>query len=233
MTVTVDTAPTAQSRVPELFNGDRLTRHEFERRYAAMPNIKKAELIEGVVYMPSPVSARHAIPHSRILTWLGTYQASTPCTNTADNPTLRLDLENEPQPDAVLFIEPNCGGQARVSPDGYLEGAPELIVEIAFTSASIDLHDKFRVYRRSGVREYIVWRTEMQHIDWWELREDDYVPLTTDERGVVASRVFPGLCLDVAAILADDMKRVLATLQACLNTREHSDFVTLLSQHAK
>ena len=38
-----------------LENGDRLTRAEFERRYAAMPRLKKAELIEGIVYVPSPV----------------------------------------------------------------------------------------------------------------------------------------------------------------------------------
>lgn len=124
---------------PRLENGDRLTRHEFERRYAAMPGIKKAELIEGVVHMPSPASAWHAIAHQRINLWLGTYQMHTPCTEIADSATLRLDLENELQPDAVLFIEQACSGRVRVSTDGYLEGAPELIAEIAFTNASIDL----------------------------------------------------------------------------------------------
>lgn len=214
---------------PRLENGDRLTRHEFERRYAAMPGIKKAELIEGVVHMPSPVSARHAIAHQRINLWLGTYQMHTPCIEIAANATLRLDLENELQPDAVLFIEQACGGRVRVSTDGYLEGAPELIAEIAFTSASIDLHAKFKVYRRSGVREYLVWQTETRRIDWWALREDDYFLIAANEHGIIASRVFPGLRLDVPAMLADDMRRVMQALQAGLASAEHAAFVTRLA----
>ena len=42
-------------RILPLEHGDHLTREEFERRYEAMPHVRKAELIEGVVYMPSPV----------------------------------------------------------------------------------------------------------------------------------------------------------------------------------
>ena len=58
-------------RPPPLFNGDHLTRSEFERRYAAQPHIKKAELIEGVVHMPLPVHLdQHSKPHSRIVFFL-------------------------------------------------------------------------------------------------------------------------------------------------------------------
>ena len=128
----------------ELCAGDRLTRAEFERRYSAMPAVKKAELIEGVVYMPSPVSHQnHGRPHSMLIAWLGHYWAATPGVDVGDNATVRLDLENEPQPDALLRILPNCGGQSR-DEDSYIAAAPELIAEVAASSASYDLHDKLR-----------------------------------------------------------------------------------------
>src|SRR5208282_6607351 len=114
MSVTAPTNPqkTDAASIPELENGDRLTREEFERRYEAMPNLKKAELIEGVVYMPSPVrQRRHSRPHLHLCTWLGHYEAGTPGVEGGDNGSIRLDLDNEPQPDAFLFIQPECGGQ--------------------------------------------------------------------------------------------------------------------------
>ena len=155
-----------------LANGDRLTRQEFERRYAARPDLKKAELIEGVVYMPSPVHfAAHAEPHGVVLAWLVTYCALTPGVRVADNATVRLDLDNEPQPDALLRIEPAAGGRSRLSADDYVEGAPELIVEIAASSASYDLHDKMRAYRRNGVPEYLVWRVYENQFDWFVLAD--------------------------------------------------------------
>ena len=132
-----------QLTIPPLENGDRLTRFEFERRYNAMPHLKKAELIEGVVYMPAAVRFRsHAQPHSRIMGWVLVYETATPGIILGDNATVRLDLDNEPQPDAVLLIEEQCGGQARLSEDDYVEGAPELVAEIAASSAAIDLGDK-------------------------------------------------------------------------------------------
>lgn len=209
-----------------LENGDRLARREFERRYAARPNIKKAELIEGVVYMPSPVHfAGHGEPHLAILTWLGTYCAFTPGVRAADNATIRLDLDNEPQPDALLRIEPQVGGRSRLSEDDYVEGAPELIIEIAASSAAYDLHDKLRAYRRNGVQEYLVWRVYEKRIDWFVLTDDDYRPLLPDTAGLLHSRVFPGLCLAVEALVAGDVARVLAELQHGISTPEHATFV--------
>jgi Uma2 family endonuclease len=146
-----------------LENGDRLTRQEFERRYEAILGLKKAELIEGVVYVPAALRyRRHGKPHGLIMTWLGVYEAATPGVESADNTTVRLDWENEPQPDALLRIDEACGGQSWISEDDYVEGAPELIVEIAASSASYDLHDKLRVYRRNGVLEYLVWQAAEQ-----------------------------------------------------------------------
>lgn len=220
----------ATARIPELVNGDRLTRCEFERRYAATPEIKKAELIEGVVYTPSPVRLTgHAKPHSAILGVLLVYAAHTPGVSVADNATVRLDLDNEPQPDVSLWIDEEAGGQSRVGDDDYLEGAPELIVEVAASSASIDMHAKRDVYRRSGVREYIVWRTHEKRIDWSELSDGEYRPLPHDHAGVLRSRIFPGLRLAVSALLEGDLAGALAELDAGLQSPEHHAFVARLA----
>jgi hypothetical protein len=158
--------------VPPLQAGDRLSRPEFERRFDSTPNLKKAELIEGVVYMPPPVSDKyHGRPHFDLITWLGMYRSATPGVVGGDNGSLRLDLDNEPQPDAYLRILSECGGQSRIDAEGYVEGAPELVAEVAASSVSYDLHVKLNVYRRHGVREYIVWRVLDEAIDWFVLRE--------------------------------------------------------------
>jgi Uma2 family endonuclease len=212
-----------------LESGDRLSRAEFERRYQALPQLKKAELIEGVVYVASPVRIRkHANPHGQMITWLGVYEAATPGVMLGDNPTVRLDLDNEPQPDALLRIDEAKEGQSRISQDDYIEGAPELIVEIAASSASYDLHDKLRAYRRNGVCEYLVWLTQEQAFRWYILQEGDYVQQQPDELGILRSRVFPGLQLAVEALLSGDMQQVLAVLQAGIDSEPHQQFVALL-----
>jgi Uma2 family endonuclease len=221
------------NRVPPLQTGDLLSRREFERRHEAMPHIKKAELIEGVVYMGSPVhDEAHASPHANMVVWVGLYRAATPAVRIADNATLRLDPDNEPQPDIVARLDPQSGGKSRRTEDDYIEGAPELIVEIAATSASIDLRDKKRIYRRAGVQEYIVWQVYERQIDWWELREGEYLPLQPDSTGVIHSHIFPGLWLDVRAMLSDDLTKVLATLQLGIGTSEHTAFVDRLQTKA-
>jgi len=217
-------------KLPPLENGDRLTRPEFERRYQAMPHIKKAELIEGVVYMASPLRFEpHAEPHGQIITWLGVYHAATPGVRLGDNATVRLDMDNEPQPDGLLRLNESVGGRSRLSDDGYVEGAPELIVEVAASSASYDLRDKLRVYRRNGVQEYLVWQVYDQRLDWFRLREGEYVPLQPDAARVVHSEVFPGLWLAVPALLEGNLAQVLAVLQQGLTTSEHAAFVEQLS----
>ena len=220
--------------LPPLENGDRLTRPEFERRYHAMPELRKAELIEGVVYMASPLRFRpHAKPHGRLITWLGVYEAATPCIEMGIEPTVRLDIDNEPQPDGVLLISTESGGHSTLSEDEYVEGAPELVVEIAASSAAIDLGDKKRAYRRSGVQEYIVWQVFDQKIDWFQLQDGDYVSLVPDEQGVLHSQVFPGLWLNVEAMLRGEMRSVLAVLQTGIESAEHQAFVQKLELRDK
>ncbi|MEG3975600.1 Uma2 family endonuclease [Microcoleus sp. herbarium8] len=211
-----------------LESGDRLTRHEFERRYEMMPHGKKAELIEGVVYMAAALRHRkHGKPHSLIMTWLGVYYAATPGVDLSDAATVRLDEDSEPQPDALLRID--VGGQSTVSDDDYLEGAPELVVEIAASSASYDLHDKLRIYRRHRVQEYLVWRTYQQRFDWLRLREGEYIALEPNADGIICSEIFPGLQLSVSALLAGNLAEVLVVLQQGLDTAEHQAFVEQLS----
>lgn len=217
--------------VPPLANGDRLSRDEFERRYRAMPHLEKAELVEGTVHMPSPVSHQsHGGPHALVVTWLGTYRGATPGVELTAHATVRLDQDNEPQPDASLFIDPARGGQTRLDAAGYLEGAPELVVEVSGTTASYDLHDKLNAYRRNGVREYLVWRVEDEAIDWFVLREGKFVALLPDADGVLKSTVFPGLWLDPASMPDRDFAGVFHRLQEGLGTPAHAAFVRDLAR---
>ena len=227
-TTTPDFAP-APVFIPPLEQGDRLSRAEFERRYHAMPHVKKAELIEGVVYLPSPVrQKRHSGPHTDAIGWLHNYKAATPGVDTGDNATVRLDLDNEPQPDAVLFIEPEYGGQIRISEDDYIENAPELVVEVASSSASYDLDPKLKVYRRNGVLEYIVWRVLDKELDWFILREGVYQRHVATPDGLLKSEAFPGLWLDAQALLARRHADVALALKAGLASPKHAQFVEKL-----
>ncbi len=222
---------TIPGNIPSLSNGDRLTRHEFERRYESMPRLKKAELINGVVYTQPSVSANHAKAHGFIVCWLGNYCAATPGVRSGDNATVRLDMDNEVQPDALLQLEPTAGGKSKISEDDYLEGAPELVIEIAASSASIDLHDKLKVYRRNGVQEYIVWQVYDKRVDWFELQDGEYLPLARDEEsGAHKSKVFPGLYLSAKALLDGDLAGVLAELQKGLASPDHEKFVRRLKE---
>ncbi|MEA5565917.1 Uma2 family endonuclease [Anabaena sp. UHCC 0399] len=223
--------PPKHRTIPLLENGDKLTRYEFERRYNAMSNLRKAELIEGIVYiMPAALRFRsHGQPHGWILTWLGTYEAATPGVALGVEPTVRLDLDNEPQPDAVLIITPEAGGQTRLSDDDYIEGAPELIIEIAASSVAIDLHGKKQAYRRNGVKEYIVWQVLEQKLSWFYLEQGEYLELVPDDDKILRSRIFPGLWLAIADLLAGNIQSVLAVLQSGLQSAEHATFVKKLA----
>ncbi len=210
------------STTPFLENGDRLNRWEFEKRYQAMGKIQKAELIEGVVYMPAALRFRsHGQPHANLMIWLGMYKIATPKVELGDNVTIRLDLDNAPQPDGVLLID---GGQTKISEDDYIEGAPELIVEVAASTATYDLHDKKNAYRRNGVLEYLVWRVYDNEIDWFSLEAGKYILLSPDNTGIIRSQVFPSLWLAIPSLLSGNMNDVLAVLQKGLESPEYKIF---------
>ncbi len=199
-----------QITIPPLENGDHLSASEFLRRYEAMPAVKKAELIQGIVYMASPVRiAEHGEPDGIINTWLGTYAAHHGGVRHAINTTLLLGPDDTPQPDGLLFRD---GGSCRVDPSGYLCGPPELVVEIAASSVSRDAREKLVTYRRARIAEYLLWRVEDEVIEWFVLEQDEYRPLPIGESGIVESRTFPGLRLDVPAALRFEAGAVLAAL---------------------
>jgi Uma2 family endonuclease len=209
-TTVLDISPPETDQIPPLENGDHLSASEFLRRYEAMPEVKKAELIQGIVVMASPVRTDvHAEPDNLIQAWLGYYAAYRKGVRAAANATLRLGPDDVPQPDAILFREP---GGATLDSKGYLRGSPELIVEIAASSVSKDAREKLVSYRRAGVREYLLWRVRDRAIDWFSLEEDEYRPLPTDD-GVIKSRIFPGLWLHLAAAIAGDRAVVMDTLR--------------------
>ena len=192
----------------QLENGAVMTRAEFHRLYSESADLEHVELIEGVVYLPSPVKIPdHARPQAIAIEWLVAYALGRIGIEWCPPGTVLLDDQNEPEPDAMLY---------RLRPgrfeDGYLLGAPELAVEIANSSVSRDLHQKKRAYERNGVLEYIVWRVQDAAIDWFELRDGAYVRREPDDAGIIESTVFPGLRMDVAAMLADERNRALATL---------------------
>jgi Uma2 family endonuclease len=216
---------------PPLVNGDQLTRAEFERRYAGMSGVNKAQLIEGVVYMPSPVRYEaHGKPHAILSAWAGYYAAKTPgLLGFGDNGTVRLDNDNEPQPDLFLMLPGHLSGKAKVDEEDYISGPPALVCEVAASSVSIDLHHKKTAYRRNGVQEYLVWRTEDSAVDWFSLVGGDFIPLAPASDGTFRSGIFPGLWLNPAHVQNADLPALFALLDRGTSTPEHADFVKRLS----
>ena len=209
---------------PGLRDGDRLDAGEFHRRYLAMPFVKSAQLIDGVVQMASPVYLdQHGGPHSDIVFWLGYFRSSLQRLRVADNTSLRIDTANEVQPDAMLLLDPDRSGGTWLE-GRLLRGSPELIVEIAGSSARLDAGAKRDLYERIGVREYLLWRVPEQRIDWWRLADGRFLPLNPDEQGILRSAVFPGLWLNVPALIAGRMDLVKTTLDAGLAGAEHLAF---------
>lgn len=225
-------AKAPKERIPPLQNGDRLTAEEYDRRYEAMPPGFNAELIKGVVYVASPVSLDdHGGPHFDLIGWLCIYRIATPGIRGADNTTLRLHLNNRPQPDACLLIDPVSGGLVRIV-NRYIVGGPELAAEVSGTSESLDLGDKLDVYRDNGVREYVVWRVFDEEIDWFVLRGDQYERLPLSPDGIYRSEVLPGLWLDPAPLLRGDMERVAQVAQQGIADPTHAEFVARLRRQA-
>jgi len=221
-----------QSNLP-LRNGDRLDAEEFCRRWDFTPNLKHAELIGGQVFMNPPISAgSHGVPHVDILGWLWNYAGRTPGTQAISESSVHFGPKDLPQPDAMLRIREESGGTSFLKQE-ELYGTPELIVEVAARAAAYDLFDKKQAYLRYSVPEYLVWIVYEQKFVWFELREEQYVQRSANRSGVLTSAVFPGLWLDTRAILAQNQKRLLGTLQKGLDSPEHAEFVTKLKSLAR
>jgi hypothetical protein len=222
---------TVEQKVPPLHAGMKLTRDEFLRRWEMHPEITKAELIRGIVYMPSPVSPEHGSSESDLGIWIGSYRVATPGTDSAHN-TTSLMLDDAAQPDVHLRIARERGGRSWVE-GRWLHGAPELMTEVCLTSADYDLHVKYDLYEAAGVQEYLAVLLESQEIRWHTLVDGRYQLLPADADRIWRSRVFPGLWLDGRALLRRDMRRLLAVLRSGLRHREHKAFVEQLKKRRK
>ncbi len=211
--------------------GDTLTRAEFLRRWEQNSQIKYAELIGGIVYMPSPTTFLHGETQGEVACWLGTYAANTEGVKHGTNSTTFME-QDSPQPDEYLRILPECGGAVR--PAGkYLRGAAELIAEICLSSAAYDLHQKLKLYEKAGVQEYLAVLMYEQQIRWHCLGESGYELLEPTRNLVWKSSVFPGLWLDSKALLAGDSAKLLRTLNRGLRSPEHAAFVKKLARKKK
>jgi Uma2 family endonuclease len=218
---------TAERVIPPLRAGQELTVEEFLRWQEAMPELKFAELIDGVVYMPSPQTSDHGSSDFIVTTWLGTYAASTPGCRGGSQSTW-LMLQSAPQPDNYLWIRPPYGGQSTIQGE-YHAGAPELAAEICLTSAAHDLGVKKALYQAAGVREYIGVLVDEEETRWHHLVKGVYQLCRPTPKGIFRSKEFPGLWLDAAALWADDIARLLRTLDRGLKSQEHAAFVNKLS----
>ncbi|HWE36537.1 MAG TPA: Uma2 family endonuclease [Isosphaeraceae bacterium] len=214
---------------PPLVPGQRLGRATFHARYEAMPPSTRAELIGGVVHMPSPLSYDHGDENGPIVLWLMHYQRFTPGVRTSLNTSTLLDDQAEAQPDASLRILPESGGRSRHE-GPYIAGAPELVVEIARSSRRVDLDPKLRDYERAGVLEYVVSALGPDELLWHARRDDRLVLVAPDAAdGLHRSAAFRGLWLDPVALVAGDLDALVAALDRGLATDEHRAFVDLLA----
>jgi Uma2 family endonuclease len=221
------TQPTEQP-VPPLYNGDRLTQAEFHRRYEASPPGFKAELIGGVVHMPSPLRFPHGDVHSKLGMALAVYESQTSGVKALDNATAILGEQSEPQPDLCLCILAEYGGRSRENARRYLEGPPELVAEVAHSSEAIDLHQKRDDYRQAGVLEYLVVCIEEDQLYWFDFQSDETI--TATGQGIFRSRVFPGLWLDGAAVLAANAARLIEVVGQGTASKGHAAFVRRLAK---
>jgi Uma2 family endonuclease len=222
------TAPVLTSPLNE---GDHLTLDEFMRRWEAMPDLKRAELIDGIVHMPSPISDIHGEFHLQLSWWLASYVAVTPGCAARLASTWLMAKDSAPQPDLALKVLPEYGGQSKLK-GKYAAGAPELIVEVSHTTRARDTGKKRSLYERSGVREYLIVRPKEQHISWLELAQGKYHDLKPDADGLLQSRIFPGLWLDSTALWNGDLSGLAESTQRGAATAEHVTFVRKLA-HSK
>ncbi len=213
---------------PLLESGYHLSADEFHARYKQMPESVRAELIEGIVYMASPLYSPHGDGHFLLTNILSIYEAETPGVTGSIATSVRLDGKNEFQPDIHLRIDPQCGGRTKNPDKTLIVGGPEFVVEISNTTLEMDLHEKFEVYLRDGVQEYLVWQLQEEKLDLFAQRAGEFEKVQLDAKGILRSKVLPGLWLNAPAILAVNKKAAIKTMRDGVKSTEHAAFVKRL-----
>jgi hypothetical protein len=225
---TIQRPPT--KTLPPLVAGQHLDQATFHQRYEAMPPETRAELVGGIVYMPSPMRGDHGTESRFVAGWLDRYERFTPGVEGADGATVKLDLQGEPQPDHFLLIVPECGGQSGVDAEGYFRGAPEMVLEIARATRYFDLNRKKADYERAGVQEYVVVELDPDRIHWFVRRGDRFEEMRPGRDGIYRSKVFPGLWLDAQALFRRDRARRDEVLEQGVASPPHAAFMARLAR---
>jgi hypothetical protein len=219
----------SKTTLPPLVAGQRLDQPTFHARYEAMPPETRAELVGGIVYMPSPLRYEHGTRDVPVSYWLGHYRRFTKGVESASIVTTILGERGEVQPDSQLRIPEELGGQTQIV-EGYVTGAPEMVAEIARSSRSYDPGEKKTDYERAGVREYLVVELDPDRVHWFILRGDRFEDLPPDPDGIFRSEVYPGLWLDPPALFGDDLDRLASVVDLGVATPEHAAFVARLRE---
>ena len=219
-----------QRYVPPFENGDRMDQPTFHALYETTPPGFKAELVGGVVYMASPVSVNHGRPHRVLTSWIDAYAQHTEGTEWFSDLTIILADSNEPQPDLTLILLPEFGGFTQENDRGFLVGPPELVIEVAVSTAAIDLNAKRHDYYLYGVQEYLVVEVKTQTVHWFKRGKSAFQVLKPAADGSIRSKQFPGLWLNPDAVFERSPKALLETLHLGIASPEHAKFIAKLNK---
>ena len=211
-----------------LESGARMDQRTFHELYKQTPDGFKAELIEGTVYVASPVSGWHGAPHATLVGWMVIYMDATPGVRVYNDATNILNADSEPQPDAALLLDEDVGGRTRLDDKGFIHGSPELVAEVAHSSASIDLGKKMEVYEREGCSEYLVVLVREKRLRWFIRRDYGFEEQQPDAYGLLKSEFYPGLWLSTESFFDSEIRPLMKVLRKGLASPEHAAFVAEL-----
>jgi Uma2 family endonuclease len=203
---------------------------EFHTFYEQMPESFRAELIDGTVFVSMPLGKLHAKGHVLMSAIMAAYAGYTPGVEALSDATLILGKDDEVQPDLLLRVLPTLGGKSADAYDQFIQGSPELVCEVAYSSRAIDLHLKRRRYAQAGVLEYIVLCLEPREIRWFDFATGSMI--TPNDSGVLRSKAFPGLWMANQSVLQLDYLAVMDKLTEGLASAEHAAFATELKRSA-
>jgi hypothetical protein len=215
---------------PPLADGQLVSLEEFEQRFDATPDLKHAELLDGVAYLRHDGRAFAGSCRAALIGWLGVYSASTRFLLPGAHGHVALDDRNELQPDAILAVRPEAGGTVVLDATGVVRSAPDFAADVFTTTNATLLPKRIAAHERGGTLEYLVWYAEHKCVDWLVRERGEFVAMNPDPAdGLLKSVAFPGLWLDATALLNGDLDTVLAALQRGLASAEHKAFVSQLA----